>query len=92
RNVFFPWQTFSLHRTGSFLERRRVALKVPVNLTKFEIKSYLEKIYNARILKVTTLIHVPRRRRDVYGPKPTEVLQSWVHIQEGNHHPREWRA
>ncbi|KFG65341.1 putative 50S ribosomal protein L23, partial [Toxoplasma gondii RUB] len=71
RNVFFPWQVFSVHRTGAFLERRRVALKVPVNLTKFEIQSYLEKIYGARVLKVSTLIVVPRRRRDIFGPRPS---------------------
>ncbi|KAL8443216.1 hypothetical protein Emag_006035 [Eimeria magna] len=64
-NVFFPWQTVSVHLSGSFLEARRLALRVPVNLTKFEIKNYLEKIYNAKVLKVNTLIKVPERRRNL---------------------------
>ncbi|CDJ52874.1 ribosomal protein L23, putative [Eimeria brunetti] len=65
RNVFFPWQTMSVHLSGSFLESRRLALRVPVNLTKAEIKSYLEGLYNAKILKVNTLIKVPERRRNL---------------------------
>ncbi|KAL8428018.1 hypothetical protein ACSSS7_007430 [Eimeria intestinalis] len=45
RNIFFPWQTVSIHLSGSFLESRRLALRVPVNLTKFEVKNYLDQIY-----------------------------------------------
>ncbi|KAL8430143.1 hypothetical protein Efla_001807 [Eimeria flavescens] len=65
RNVFFPWQTVCVHRSGSFLEARRLALRVPVNLTKIEIKNYLEKIYNEKVLKVNTLVKVPERRRNL---------------------------
>lgn len=65
RNVFFPWQTVCIHRSGAFLEDRRMALRVPTNLTKTEIKEYLEKIYNAKVLKVNTLIKVPERRRNL---------------------------
>lgn len=54
-----------IHRSGAFLEDRRLALRVPTNLTKGEIKDYLEKIYNARVLKVNTLIKVPERRRNL---------------------------
>ncbi|CDJ56925.1 ribosomal protein L23, putative [Eimeria maxima] len=65
RNVFFPWQTVCIHRSGSFIESRRLCLRVPVNLTKEEIKNYLEGLYNARVLKVNTLIKVPERRRNL---------------------------
>ncbi|KAL8271833.1 hypothetical protein Esti_004223 [Eimeria stiedai] len=65
RNVFFPWQTVSVHLSGSFLEARRLALRVPVTFTKFEIKNYLQQIYKARVLKVNTLIKVPERRRSL---------------------------
>ncbi|CXJ26722.1 mitochondrial ribosomal protein L23 precursor, putative [Plasmodium berghei] len=65
RNVFFPWQTFCVHKSGSFLEKNRLALRVPINLTKFEIREYLRKIYNAKVIKVNTLIKIPERRRNL---------------------------
>lgn len=65
RNVFFPWQNFCIHKSGSFLEKNRLALRVPINLTKFEIREYLRKIYNAKVIKVNTLIKVPERRRNL---------------------------
>ncbi|CDO65665.1 mitochondrial ribosomal protein L23 precursor, putative [Plasmodium reichenowi] len=65
RNVFFPWHTFCIHKSGSFLEKNRLALRVPINLTKFEIREYLRKIYNAKVIKVNTLIKIPERRRNL---------------------------
>ncbi|CDI83573.1 ribosomal protein L23, putative [Eimeria acervulina] len=65
RNVFFPWHTMSIHLSGSFLESRRLALRVPVTLTKPEIRRYLEGLYGAKVLKVNTLIKVPERRRNL---------------------------
>ncbi|XP_026192386.1 uncharacterized protein LOC34624333 [Cyclospora cayetanensis] len=65
RNVFFPWQTMAVHLSGAFLEARRLALRVPVNLTKPEIKAYLQSLYGAKVLKVNTLIKVPERRRNL---------------------------
>ncbi|KAF8822744.1 putative 50S ribosomal protein L23 [Cardiosporidium cionae] len=69
RNVFFPWHGFSVHQTGAFLERNRLALRVPVNLTKFEIREYLRKIYEARVIKVNTLIKIPEIRRNMGSKK-----------------------
>ena len=74
RNVFFPWQTMSVHLSGSFLESRRLALRVPVNLTKPEIKAYLECMYDAKVLKVNTLIKVPERRRNLDDKRRTQTL------------------
>ncbi|CRG97028.1 mitochondrial ribosomal protein L23 precursor, putative [Plasmodium gallinaceum] len=65
RNVFFPWHNFCVHKSGTFLEKNRLALRVPINLTKFEIREYLRKIYNAKVIKVNTLIKVPERRRNL---------------------------
>uniref|UniRef100_A0A0G4GQN0 Large ribosomal subunit protein uL23m n=1 Tax=Chromera velia CCMP2878 TaxID=1169474 RepID=A0A0G4GQN0_9ALVE len=63
RNVFFPWQNFVLHRSGAWLEKNRVAFKVPVNFTKPEIREYLRRIYGLKILKVNTMIkQFPARR------------------------------
>eukprot|EP00922_Rhytidocystis_sp_ex-Travisia-forbesii_P071354 GHVS01106496.1.p1 GENE.GHVS01106496.1~~GHVS01106496.1.p1 ORF type:complete len:297 (-),score=-4.52 GHVS01106496.1:2-892(-) len=63
RNVFFPWQTFCVHKSGSFLERNRLALRVPINMTKYEIREYMRRLYGARLLKVNTLIKQPERKR-----------------------------
>eukprot|EP00921_Rhytidocystis_pertsovi_P027026 GHVQ01043551.1.p1 GENE.GHVQ01043551.1~~GHVQ01043551.1.p1 ORF type:complete len:234 (-),score=29.64 GHVQ01043551.1:152-853(-) len=65
RNVFFPWQTMCVHQSGSFLERNRLALRVPINFTKFEIREYMRKLYGARVMKVNTLIKQPERKRNM---------------------------
>ncbi|KAK2197696.1 bifunctional Ribosomal protein L25-L23/Ribosomal protein L23-L15e core domain superfamily/Nucleotide-binding alpha-beta plait domain superfamily [Babesia duncani] len=59
-----------VHRSGAFLERNRLALRVPINLTKFEIREYLRKLYDAKVIKVNTLIKVPRIKRDFSSRKP----------------------
>ncbi|UVC49576.1 putative ribosomal protein L23 [Theileria orientalis] len=70
RNIFFPWHTMCVHRTGAFLERNRLALRVPINLTKFEIREYLRKLYDAKVIKVNTLIKIPRIKRDFASKTP----------------------
>ncbi|EKX74298.1 ribosomal protein L23, putative [Theileria equi strain WA] len=70
RNIYFPWQTICVHKTGAFLERNRLALRVPINLTKFEIREYLRKLYNANVIKVNTLIKIPKIKRDFSAKKP----------------------
>ncbi|CEM35652.1 unnamed protein product [Vitrella brassicaformis CCMP3155] len=64
RNVYFPWQNCYIHLTGVFLERNRLALKVPLNFTKYEIREYLKKLYGAKVLKVNTLVRQPQRTRN----------------------------
>lgn len=64
RNIFFPWHNFIIHRCGNYLQPNRIALRVPVNLTKFEIRDYLRKIYDAKVIKVNTMIKVPRTIKD----------------------------
>lgn len=59
-----------VHRSGAFLERNRLALRVPINLTKFEIREYLRKVYDAKVIKVNTLIKVPRVKRDLASRRP----------------------
>uniref|UniRef100_A0A3B0ML22 Large ribosomal subunit protein uL23m n=1 Tax=Theileria annulata TaxID=5874 RepID=A0A3B0ML22_THEAN len=70
RNIFFPWQNICVHRTGTFLERNRLALRVPINLTKFEIREYLRKLYDAKVIKVNTLIKIPKIKRDFSSKVP----------------------
>lgn len=62
RNVFFPWQNFVLHHSGSFLEPNRVAFRVPVNMTKLDIREYLRKLYGVKVIKVNTYIKLPTNR------------------------------
>lgn len=66
RNVFFPWQNFVLHQSGSFLEPNRVAFRVPVNMTKFDIREYLRRLYGVKVIKVNTYVKLPRKRMSSY--------------------------
>jgi large subunit ribosomal protein L23 len=62
RNIFFPWQNFILHQSGTYLEPNRVAFRVPVNMTKFDIREYLRKLYGVKVIKVNTYIKLPNQR------------------------------
>jgi len=62
RNIFFPWQNFILHQSGSYLEPNRVAFRVPVNMTKFDIREYLRKLYGVKVVKVNTYIKLPNQK------------------------------
>jgi large subunit ribosomal protein L23 len=66
RNVFFPWQNFVLHQSGSYLEPNRVAFRVPVNMTKLDIREYLRKLYGVKVIKVNTYIKLPKNRMSSY--------------------------
>eukprot|EP00388_Colpodella_angusta_P023713 GDKJ01061227.1.p1 GENE.GDKJ01061227.1~~GDKJ01061227.1.p1 ORF type:complete len:274 (-),score=52.93 GDKJ01061227.1:99-920(-) len=65
RNNFFPWTTFTLHRSGQFVERNRVVFKVPVNQTKAEIRQFLRKVYDMKVLKVNTSVKIYEVRRNL---------------------------
>mmetsp|Transcript_39130 Transcript_39130/g.110591 ORF Transcript_39130/g.110591 Transcript_39130/m.110591 type:complete len:239 (+) Transcript_39130:52-768(+) len=67
RNVFFPWFNFIMFKTGTYLEPNRIAFRVPVHLTKPEIRNYLREIYRAKVIKVNTYIKLPKIRRNTYG-------------------------
>jgi large subunit ribosomal protein L23 len=66
RNIFFPWQNFVLHQSGSYLEPNRVAFRVPVNMTKFDIREYLRKLYGVKVIKVNTYIKLPKTKMSSY--------------------------
>eukprot|EP01066_Platyproteum_vivax_P004488 Platyproteum_vivax@DN15842_c0_g1_i1.p1 len=59
RNVFFPWCTFTLNRCGLWQEPNQIAFRVPIHLTKPEIREYLRKIYGAKVIRVNTYIMIP---------------------------------
>ncbi|KAF4664465.1 hypothetical protein FOZ61_000772 [Perkinsus olseni] len=60
RNVFFPWFNFVVHRSGMYLEPNRIAFRVPVHLTKLEIREYLRKIYGVKAIRCTTVVRFPK--------------------------------
>ncbi|EER18449.1 ribosomal protein L23, putative [Perkinsus marinus ATCC 50983] len=60
RNVFFPWFNFVIHRSGMYLEPNRIAFRVPVHLTKLEIREYLRKIYGVKAIRCTTVVRFPK--------------------------------
>ena len=62
RNIFFPWQNFILHQSGTYLEPNRVAFRVTVNMTKFDIREYLRKLYGVKVIRVNTYIKLPNQR------------------------------
>ncbi|CAD7955533.1 unnamed protein product [Amoebophrya sp. A25] len=67
RNCFFPWFNFVLVRSGAYLEPNRIAFRVPVHVTKPEIREYLRKIYDTKVIKVNTYIHIPKIKRNTFG-------------------------
>lgn len=67
RNVYFPWFNFIMVKSGAYLEPNRVAFRVPVHLTKPEIRNYLREIYGVKVIKVNTYIKLPLMRRNSYG-------------------------
>eukprot|EP00927_Polykrikos_kofoidii_P062452 TRINITY_DN57264_c0_g1_i1.p1 TRINITY_DN57264_c0_g1~~TRINITY_DN57264_c0_g1_i1.p1 ORF type:complete len:264 (-),score=33.40 TRINITY_DN57264_c0_g1_i1:105-824(-) len=67
RNVFFPWFNFIMFKSGTYLEPNRVAFRVPIHLTKPEIRNYLREVYKAKVIKVNTYIKLPKIRRNAYG-------------------------
>jgi large subunit ribosomal protein L23 len=62
RNIFFPWQNFILHQSGSYLEPNRVAFRVPVNMTKLDIREYLRRLYGVKVIRVNTFIKLPKSK------------------------------
>ena len=64
KNVFFPWPNFVLHQSGTYLAPNRVCFRVPVHLTKLEIREYLRKIYKVKAIKVNTMIKLPKKAQN----------------------------
>lgn len=56
-----------MFKSGQYLEPNRVAFRVPVHLTKPEIRNYLREIYNIKVIKVNTYVSLPKRRQNAYG-------------------------
>jgi large subunit ribosomal protein L23 len=63
-NNFFPWVNMTLHQSGTYLSPHRVCFRVPVHLTKFEIREYLRKVYQVKAIKVNTMIKLPKKQQN----------------------------
>ncbi|XP_078000401.1 large ribosomal subunit protein uL23m-like isoform X2 [Glandiceps talaboti] len=62
--VFFTDFFVSLIRPRSEVTPNTVCFKCPVEMTKFDIKNYLQNIYNVPVAKVNTHIHFAKIWRD----------------------------
>lgn len=67
RNMFFPWANFVHVRSRAYLPPNSIAFQVPVNYTKFDIREYMRQIYNLKVIKVNTYIHIGSRRLVAQG-------------------------
>lgn len=66
--VFFPNTPIVIKPKGNFITSRGIVeFYVPVNQTKYEIRQYLKKIYDLDIIKVNTILHDGRLKRDAKG-------------------------
>ena len=63
-NNYFPWVNLTLHQSGTYLAPNRVCFRVPVHLTKLEIREYLRTIYGVRAVKVNTMIKLPKSKQN----------------------------
>lgn len=63
-NNYFPWVNFTLHQSGTYLSPNRVCFRVPIHLTKLEIREYLRTIYGIRAVKVNTMIKLPKSKQN----------------------------
>lgn len=68
--LFMPTKTMTMinnpwrHTEKYFIEEnKQLELKVPLDMNKFEIREYLEKIYGIKVAKVNTLIRLGKTRR-----------------------------
>ncbi len=64
--VKMPSYVMKLIKPGRYLPPNTIALRVPLNMNKFQIKSYLENLYGIRVLKVNTLIQLGKTRAVPY--------------------------
>ncbi len=62
RGITFPDQVFTLIKSGKTLGPNEVAFRVPLNMNKIQIKSYLEEIYRVPVMNVNTAIYLGKKR------------------------------
>lgn len=79
--VFLPNFWMKLVRPTHKIPSNVVQFACSMEMTKFDVKNYMEKIYNVKCVDVRTRIHMPKTRREVtagYVIKDDDVKYAYV--------------
>ncbi|CAH1113518.1 unnamed protein product [Psylliodes chrysocephalus] len=84
--VFLPNFWMKLVRPTHKIPSNVVQFACSMEMTKFDVKNYMEKIYNVKCVDVRTRIHMPKTRREVtagYVIKDDDVKYAYVIMPKG---------
>ncbi|RKP20913.1 MFS general substrate transporter [Rozella allomycis CSF55] len=73
--VYFPQFVFAMLKRPAECPPNIAIFKVNLRLTKYDIRNYLEAIYNIRVLRVDTVRYMAKEMKDPLGRKKT--LPAW---------------
>jgi ribosomal protein L23 len=66
--IFFPTTTMVVQPKGNFITSKgTVTFLVSVKQTKYEIKQYVKQLYGLEVIKVNTILHNGKMKRDGTG-------------------------
>eukprot|EP00128_Syssomonas_multiformis_P012680 Colp12_sorted_trinity150504_noHs@34218 len=65
--VFLPDWYMKLVRPGKKVADNVAVFHVPIKMTKFDIRNYLQDIYKVRVINVNTLIQLGKTKRNFRG-------------------------
>lgn len=87
--IFLPKWFVKVVRPGRELPDDTVQLHVPLDMSKIDIKNYMEKIYNIPVAKVNTRIQTGKVKTKVYRNdaiqyKSPDVKVAYVILKEGS--------
>lgn len=86
--IFLPKWFVKIVRPGRDLPNDTVQMHVPLDMSKIDIKNYMEKIYNIPVAKVNTRIQAGKikqkvYRNDVIQYKTPDIKVAYVFLKEG---------
>ncbi|XP_023018081.2 mitochondrial ribosomal protein L23 [Leptinotarsa decemlineata] len=84
--VFLPNFWMKLVRPTVEIPSNIVQFSCSMEMTKYDIKNYLEKIYNIKCIHVRTRIHMPKTRRDPgkgYVIKDDDIKFAYITLPKG---------
>lgn len=80
-----------LKRSGKKIDKKEFAVTVDQKLTKYEIKQYLEKVYDIEVVKVNSLIKGGHIKRSQGGRRFRESDTKKAYITTNQEVPEEFR-
>ncbi|XP_057313183.1 39S ribosomal protein L23, mitochondrial-like [Hydractinia symbiolongicarpus] len=86
--IFLPRWFVKVVRPGKDIPDDTVQLHVPLDMSKIDIKNYMEKIYSVPVAKVHTRIQSGKVKQFVYGndvviKKTPDIKIAYVMLREG---------